>query len=322
MANTSEATLNQAVDSNTEAPAPPGHEGSGSPQATGKTLLGAWVVSILVHMVGLALMFAIVFPHASSEEAIVPEARIEILGDLQSIVFEPVKETEVVDPKPQEVPLEARYRPKAFDKPSALTTSAKPELPVIGIGSSGGDFAQYGLAVGSGSGPEFFGLGGQTRGARRIVYVVDRSGSMLDTFQHVRVELLRSINALRRSQKFHVIFFNAGPPLENPPRKLVSAINAQKTSLFEFLSKVHPSGSTDPARAMRRALSLEPDLVYFLTDGEFDAALLPKLDQWNRDRRVRIFTIAYFDVGGADLLERIAREHGGEFKFVTENDLP
>ncbi|MCH7814572.1 MAG: VWA domain-containing protein [Planctomycetes bacterium] len=219
------------------------------------------------------------------------------------------------------MPLEARYRPKAFDKPSALTTSARPELPVIGIGSSGGDFAQYGLAVGSGSGPESFGLGGQTRGARRIVYVVDRSGSMLTTFEAVRRELRTSIGDLRRSQKFHVIFFNAGPPLENRPRKLVSATANQKKLALAFLDEIQSEGATDPIPAMQRAFAVRPDLIYFLTDGDFDPLLLEKLRQWNKDGRVRIFTLAYVSEAGRLLLEQIAREHQGEFKFISEHEI-
>ena len=174
-----------------------------------------------------------------------------------------------------------------------------------------------------GPGPEFFGAGGSSaRGARRIVYVVDRSGSMLDTFEYVAEELKRSISALRRSQKFHVIFYNSGKPLEAPPGRLVSAIQAQKDRFFAFLADVMPAGGTDPIPAMGRALSNEPDLIYFLSDGQFEATLLDKLDAWNKERRTQIFTIAYVDRTGAELLERIAREHGGEFKFVSEDDLP
>ena len=73
---------------------------------------------------------------------------------------------------------------------------------------------------------------------------------------------------------------------------------------------------------MRRALATEPEMIYFLTDGEFDPGIAEKLDHWNEDRRVRIFTIAFFNQARAALLERIAREHGGEFKFVTEHDVP
>ena len=73
---------------------------------------------------------------------------------------------------------------------------------------------------------------------------------------------------------------------------------------------------------MHKALQLKPNLIYFLTDGEFDPALIQKLSQWNAQRNVQIYTIAYFDESGATLLERIAREHDGEFKFVTEHDIP
>ncbi len=145
---------------------------------------------------------------------------------------------------------------------------------------------------------------------------------MLDTFDHVRAEMRRSISALRRSQKFHVIFFNSGPPLENSPERLVSAIRAQKERFYLFLQNVYPEGSTDPAPAMRRAFATEPDLIYFLTDGDFNPNLVSKLDRWNKDRLVKIFTIAYFDRSGAALLETIARRNDGQFRFVSEDDLP
>ena len=126
---------------------------------------------------------------------------------------------------------------------------------------------------------------------------------MMDTFVYVQAELRRSISALRRSQKFHVIFFNTGLTLENQPKRLVSAIDAHKEKLFEFLEGVVPSGGTKPAAAMRRALALEPDLIYLLSDGiDFEPRLLEDLDEWNRSRRVRIYTIAYLDQTGRELL--------------------
>jgi hypothetical protein len=136
-----------------------------------------------------------------------------------------------------------------------------------GGGEGGGDAARYGLTVGGGGGSEFFGLGGSAPGVRSIVYVVDRSGSMVDTFNHVRAELKRSISALRRSQKFHVIFFNSGEPLESPPARLINAIDANKEEFFTFLAGVEPGGGTKPERALRQALALEPDLLYLLSDG-------------------------------------------------------
>jgi hypothetical protein len=198
-----------------------------------------------------------------------------------------------------------------------------PGIPIIGIGggASGGG-GESGLGLGGGAGPEFFGLGATAPGVRTIVFVVDRSGSMVGTFAAVRAELKRSISALRRSQKFHVIFFNSGDPIENPPMRPVNAVDANKREFFEFLDNVTPGGGTRPERAMRRALALEPDLIYFLSDGLFEAELLDRLDEWNRTRHTKIYTIAYLDQSGRKLLESIARQHGGEFKFVTEDELP
>lgn len=208
----------------------------------------------------------------------------------------------------------------------SVETAKLPGMSVIGIGPAGGeggDASRYGLSVGSGAGPEFFGLGGSASGVRSVVYVVDRSASMLGTFDYVRAELKRSISALRRSQKFHVIFFNSGDPLENPPARLVNSIDANKRQFFEFLEDVIPTGSTRPERALHRALALEPDLLYLLSDGiNFDPDLPRRLNEWNPNHRTRIYTIAYLDQGGRRILEAIAREHGGEFKFVSDNDLP
>ena len=299
-----------------------GHEGSSSPNLAGPDVLLVWLASLGVHAALLGLMFFLVFPFTGSDERPVPPTRVELVGDPDAglsapiPLVEPTRERTATDPI---APAELSTAVEPLTEPGA----AHPvDLSIIGIGTgAAGELTRYGLSIGEGVAPEFFGLGRTERGARSVVYVVDRSGSMLDTFVHVREELKRSISELRRSQKFHVIFFNAGDPLEAPPQRLVSAIAAQKAAFFEFLQSVYPEGSTHPERAMRRALALEPDILYFLTDGEFDPGLLPKLQEWNRERRVRIYTIAYFDESGARLLESIAREHGGAFKYVTEADL-
>ena len=306
------------------APQPPsGHTGSASFNLSGRAVLAAWMVSVAVHATLFFGMLVLVFPFAPGEKEDLPVVFAEIVGSAEaaSLVPSPLPElnsqTEVPDPR------QMHLTPKESPELSELTTMKKPELSIIGIGAGGGDFDRYRLPMDIGVSTEFFGLGSSARGARRIVYVVDRSGSMIDSFIYVQAELKRSVTALRRNQKFHVLFFNVGPPLENPPKRLVSAIEAHKVQFFEFLDEVVPRGDTKPARALHRALSLEPDLIYLLSDGiDFEPSLLRRLDEWNRDRRSRIYTIAYLDQTGSELLERIAREHNGEFKFVTEDDLP
>ena len=297
-----------------------GHEGSAPVQLTGAALLAAWGISVALHALIFIVMFVVPWLSESLTEEELPLARMELIGELEPTSFTPTQTPDLTEPRNTPQLDETRIVPQKYDALADLGTAQKPELTIIGIGAGGGDFERYGLNVGGGGGPEFFGLGGSAREARNIVFVVDRSGSMLETFDAVRQELRRSISAMRRSQRFHVIFFSKNP-LENPPRKLVSAIRAQKQAFFEFLETVTPSGDTDPTGAMRRAFALEPDLVYFLTDGQFDPSLVDKLDQWNKDRKVRVFTIAYVSREGAELLEIIARNHRGEFRFVSEDDI-
>ena len=306
---------------------PRGHQGSASSNLSGWAVLIAWIISIAAHVLLFAFLLLLVFPFTTDYRSAVPPAHTEIIGEIDAASLVPSELPELSREASAADVDDLRLVPTrsltVASRLLELGTTKRPELSIIGVGVGGGDFSRYGLGVGGGGGPEFFGAGGaSTRGAKRIVYVVDRSGSMLDTFDYVRQELKRSISALRRSQKFRVIFFNSDLPLEGPPGKLTSAIKAQKQRFFAFLDGIVPGGGTDPGPAMRRALANEPDLIYFLTDGQFDLSLVDKLDKWNKSRRTRIFTIAYLDRGGADLLERIARQHNGEFKFVSEDDLP
>jgi len=301
------------------------HRGSASIRLSGGSVLGAWLGSIAVHIALFAAMLALVVPF--SLETKTPEgpvARVELVGSVDAGAFTPTKiadlptQSEQVAMETPPVPPPDRFAP-----PADLTTAKKPDLTIVGLGVGGGDADRFGLKIGGATAPQFFGLGTTAQAARTVVYVVDMSGSMLDTFHFVRAELRRSISSLRRSQKFHVIFFNSMTPLENSPRKLVSAIDAQKEQFFDFLTGITPNGGTQPSEAMHWALNLDPDLIYLLSDGQdFPASLPGELDGWNKNRRVRISTIAYLNPLGRRMLEAIAREHQGEFKFVSEDELP
>ncbi len=292
--------------------------------ARGRAMVLSWLVSVAWHAALFTAMFVTAWlADLAGEQDDLPIARTELLGDLTEthleIDFQAGTPLQTELAKPESLQL----KPKRFEMQARTISAARPELSIVGIGTGGGDdFAKYGLrASAGGPGPDFFGIGRRARGARRIVYVVDRSGSMMTTFDAVRRELRKSVDGLRRSQKFHVIFFNAGPPLENRPKKLVPANGRQKERLFEFLDTIQAEGSTDPVPAMERAFEARPDLIYFLTDGDFNRALIDRLAVLNRDKRVRIFTIAYVSSGGRPLLEQIAREHQGEFKFVSEHEI-
>jgi len=308
----------------TMSPEPTPHEHHSAPMTlSGTGLVLIWLLSVALHVLLLVVMFALVFPYGRDQEELdVPVARTEIVGSLEHASFAASRPPDLTEPNQIVEPMDVHFTPKPVTAPLDVMPTPKTDLSIVGVGG-GGDFGNLGLSIGQAAGPQFFGLGGSAREARRIIYIVDRSGSMLDTFFFVKQELRRSIGGLRRSQKFHVIFFNEGAPLEPPPRDLVSAIGGRKDAFFTFLDRVSASGSTHPEPAIRRALSLKPDLVYFLSDGaDFDPGLLDRLAEWNKDVRAKFFTIAYQDQTGREILEAMARETGGDFKFVSDEELP
>ncbi len=207
-----------------------------------------------------------------------------------------------------------------FDGIGVLEVSGK--IPIIGIG--GGP---------RGGGPESFGTG---RGgldeifppneeARKIVYVVDRSGSMTDSIDYVKEELKRSIGELAEEKEFHVLFYSSGPCVEMPMRRLVDATGRNKQFAYEFVDGIIAQGETDPSDALRRAFAVRPEVIYLLTDGEFDRAIVGLVRGLNAGGRVRVHTIGFLytrpGTSAEGVLKQIAAENGGNYKFVSERDL-
>lgn len=289
----------------------------------GGAVISAWVISVAYHAVIFAIMYLI--PWLSSivsDKPDTPPPFTDVVGDIDQPVASLSPSPKIAKPTETKRSDPLKFEPKKFRSMENLAPKLTKEMDIIGIGSTSGDTDNDGFSIPlPGSGPDFFGLGAEARGARRIVYVVDRSGSMQGIMNGVTAELQNSISKLRRSQKFHVIFFNEGPPLENRPRRLVSAIKAHKRDAFKFFNSIEPIGGTDPGPAMKRAFAVDPDLIYFLTDGNFEDKLLTTLRKLNRNGSVRIFTIAYVNPEGAARLERIAREHNGEYRFVSEDEI-
>ena len=169
--------------------------------------------------------------------------------------------------------------------------------------------------------------------AAHIVYVVDRSGSMHDDFDLVRMRIVRSVSLLSDKQDFHVVLFNDGPPLENPARRLVAPTHANKIDLVRFLKPVIAEGTTDPVPALRRAFDAlagvrarGPKLIHLLTDGHFpnNQAVLKLIRERNAGRKVHINTYLYRHrpTEAQNVLKTIAEENGGRYRYVCEDDDP
>ena len=167
--------------------------------------------------------------------------------------------------------------------------------------------------------------------AGKVCYLVDSSGSMFEWFGIVQAELIRSIAALGANQQFAVIFLRDGQAIPVSDRgkdaRWMPATAENKKAAADWIRGQEArsgEGSADARYALTAAFKLAgapPDIMFLLTDGVFPQATLDLLARLNKDRKVRIHTIAFIDRVGEELLQQIAKDNGGGYTFISEEDL-
>ena len=275
----------------------------------------AWVASVGTHAGLLLVLSAILVRPPGRSHAVVVDTRLadeERAADFTS-VLDSAPQTAAAAPSAQSVVA------LAPEIPSVETSWLKDVDPFSSAGGpNGGKAREHGGDGGDGSGSAgFFGVAAR---GRKFVYVVDASGSMGDggRFQRARAELTRSLAGLESDQELYVIFFNDRTfPLYYPRRyrKMVSATERNKQRVEQWIQLSVADGGTRPRDAIILALSLEPDAIFFLSDGEFDPDTLVAVREKN-EKNVAIHTIGFENRQGEPLLEEMARQNRGSYRFV------
>ncbi|MCD4825569.1 MAG: hypothetical protein K8S55_13320 [Phycisphaerae bacterium] len=313
----------------------------------GLALLAAampWVISLLFHagifLVMLFFIFLVTKPNVVQE--IIPPPGVAEANPIPKMASKPVKSNRKRDKSSQA---------KNFTRQKQQASAAKSNVPLNVIGPSdmsspdnlylrGRGKSSIFVSPGPSGGGDDGGGGGGGGSSNSIVYVIDRSGSMIDTFDTVRLELIRSIAGLRLArhkgrrfipaQKFHVLFFSHGRPQEMAGRRLLKATVPNKKAAAEFLMGVIPSGMTDPIPALNRAFDVlnrtkKPGkLIHLLTDGVFpdNERVLRAIAARNKGKGRQKVVINTYLYGSRppeaeEVLRRIARESGGVYSFVA-----
>ena len=109
---------------------------------------------------------------------------------------------------------------------------------------------------------------------------------------------------------------------------MVSADAHNKLAACGFAKRYSCKGNTKGLPAIRAALERNPDLIYLVTDGDFDdsEAIMTTIRSMNADRFTRINVILVSGAAGADpsghkVLQQIATENGGTCRVVNPNSL-
>lgn len=205
---------------------------------------------------------------------------------------EPVTETPLPEAVPAENPDESETTNEPRSKGPEIGLFSKPEASFFGVNVE----------------------------AESIAFVVDASSSMLGPtpevlrtkFERLKEELMRSVKGLSKKQLFTVVMFS-DLPLPNPSFHRVKPSPEKIQDLENVLANTFPLGGTDPTGAMAMVLQEDYDVIFLLSDGEFDSGAIDWIHQQN-SRHIVICTICL----GADAitLQKIAKDSGGRYKSV------
>ncbi len=294
-----------------------------------------WVVSVGLHagLVGLGFLITwTVVSLVDDDDPVLVTAEFDALSydPLSSLDAEPMPEADSIEPT--RVPVESLHE-ELREQLAAL------DVPSISFDFDAGaprgtaDFATAATA----NSATFVGM--TTTNARRIVYVIDASGSMIPSLQIVVRELARSLGTLSPRQEFAVIFFQRNQAVMVPPaRRLTPATPQARAQALAWIDDhVIPAGRSNPLAALEQGLGLGPDVIFLLSEnitgsGEFEidqADLMDLLDQLNPidratgRRATRINCVQFLDPDPLETLRRIAERHGGPdgYRFLSRAEL-
>jgi hypothetical protein len=211
--------------------------------------------------------------------------------------------------------------------PGPLTTGLG-VVPGPGQGGGGGSGGGSGGGIGRGIGPgtEFFGA---REHAGSFAYVIDCSGSMAvhKSLDVAKRELLASLGQLPPDAKFGVIFYNLDSVVLTDAvgkEALMEATSTNKSRVRSRLATILPDGGTDHMTALRAALKLKPEVIFFLTDA--DLMSRKDVEEIVAEAGTTRIQAVEFGLGpqGSDAspLRRLATGTGGSYRYIDVTKFP
>lgn len=297
------------------------------------TLLMPWAISFMFHFALVLLALFVVWSSSAANEGETTVPVSKINKEIKPKV-DPMKKPDL--PTVPNITRKVRSPTLKKGNPLSDPSEASPsELSTIGASGSPSSFGHPAGTDNDGVG--FMGMGGS---ASTVVYVVDASGSMVESLPFVINKLKESIRGLKgRAQRFTVIFYQQDSAIEVADRtmglekglKKANAENKGKTQEWLRQGRLIPRGSSNPTEAIKLALSYKPDMIFILSDnitgsGQyaiFKEDLLNEISTMNGGegdkggKTVKINTIQFLSDDPLNTLEEIAKANDGQYKFIN-----
>ncbi|TWU51376.1 VWA domain-containing protein [Rubripirellula reticaptiva] len=167
--------------------------------------------------------------------------------------------------------------------------------------------------------------------AKRMMFVIDRSGSMKDydrgmtRLDRAKLELSRVIRGLPSDVEFGITFFESS--VRQWQDKLLPATEANKLEALTFIDRLGYGDRTNTYGALRESLEFDEQLevVFLLSDGRptagkilAPAMIVDDIMHRNRFRHVNFNTIGIAVTGGTEsFLKALADQSSGEYRAAN-----
>ncbi len=185
---------------------------------------------------------------------------------------------------------------------------------------SGADGAMGGAGgTGGGGGTSFFGV---EAAGTRFAFIVDFSASMEgQKIARLKQELRESLDRMAETNEFIIVTFSDVTSVLGNRTQWREASNAGRKKMYPIIEAQPMGSNTLPLPAFRVVLGElrpRPDAIYFMTDGEFDEAVVQEvaLMQSKMSTPVPVHCICFASQSGEVLMKKIAQQSKGTYTFV------
>jgi len=243
----------------------------------------------------------------------------------QGVTRDPAAEMLLAEILPSSQPKLSESLQRALPGPQ---TTGQGLIPGSGFGGGGGAGGGSGGGAGRGIGPgtQFFGARDH---AHSFAYVIDCSGSMAtrNSLEIAKREMLASISQLPPDAQFAVIFYNLQARILNDPqgrKGLMAATAGNKARVQTQLATIAADGGTDHMLALREALKLNPEVIFFLTDADLmtNNDVNEILAEVGRTRIQAVEFGRGTELGERTPLGRLATTTGGSYLYIDVSHFP
>ncbi len=164
----------------------------------------------------------------------------------------------------------------------------------------------------------------------KFVYLFDRSASMQGVLlAAAKKELLESLTTLGDTQQFDIIFFNQRLQIFDSSsgfKRTTFANDRNKELATRFVRGVKADGGTDRFAALRHALALRPNVVFFLSDADepMSAKELEEIGRLNERVGAEICAIEFGrgdQPPSASSLAELAKSNDGQYVYIDTEKL-